>query len=167
MVVHDRRQERRSRSGKPDGARKHVSRTTTGTSRSRPGPRSRFDGHRAAISIRGLPGHLVRRHCINFLEYKGTVYLYDACFGFGSVEIQSPLPPDYLAVPQGAALAVQVRLPGWGGRLHARDDTERRGDFAVGFRVPPRFAACKRNDCADGEHSANCGWSGRPDVSLG
>ena len=65
----------------------------------------------------GLPGIWYDGHCINFLEYKGTVYLYDACFGFGSVEIQSPLPPDYPAVPQGErALGPRSGPPTWMGR---------------------------------------------------
>ena len=57
----------------------------------------------------GLPGFWYDGHCINFLDYQGRVYLYDACFGFGSVEIQSPLPPDNLAVPQGGAALAPFR----------------------------------------------------------
>ena len=57
----------------------------------------------------GLPGYWYDGHCINFLVYQGKVYLYDACFGFGSVEVHSPLPPDNLAVPQGGAALAPFR----------------------------------------------------------
>jgi hypothetical protein len=57
----------------------------------------------------GLPGYWYDGHCINFLEYQGRIYLYDACFGFGSVEIQSSLPPDNLAVAQGGAALAPFR----------------------------------------------------------
>jgi hypothetical protein len=51
----------------------------------------------------GLPGFYYDGHCINFLILQGKLYLYDACFNCESVEVQSPLPPDNLAVPQGGA----------------------------------------------------------------
>jgi hypothetical protein len=57
----------------------------------------------------GAPGFLVDGHCINFHIYQGRLYLYDACFGFGSVEIQSPLPPNNLAVPQGGAALAPLK----------------------------------------------------------
>ncbi len=53
-----------------------------------------------------LPGYLYDGHCINFLVHKGRLYLYDACFGVGPVEIDAPLPaPDLIAAKGGADLA--------------------------------------------------------------
>jgi hypothetical protein len=49
----------------------------------------------------GAPGKIVDGHCINFLEYEGKLYLYDACFGVGPVEIASPLPPTNPNIVQG------------------------------------------------------------------
>jgi len=51
----------------------------------------------------GLPGYLNDGHCINFLDHEGKVYLYDACFIIGPVVINSPIPANNLAVPQGGA----------------------------------------------------------------
>ncbi len=52
----------------------------------------------------GLPGgYWADGHCINFLEHGGRVYLYDACFGKGPIEIDAPLPPADLTVVHGAA----------------------------------------------------------------
>ena len=53
----------------------------------------------------GLPGYLEDGHCINFLEHKGRLYLYDACFGVGPFEIDSPLPPDDFAIWGGTQLS--------------------------------------------------------------
>lgn len=44
-------------------------------------------------------------HCINFLEYRGRRYLYDAYFARGPVEIDSPLPPDNHSILGGAELS--------------------------------------------------------------
>ena len=52
----------------------------------------------------GHPGWYDDGHCINFLEYRGRLYLYDACFGTGPFEIDPPLPPDDLSVVGGADL---------------------------------------------------------------
>ncbi len=45
----------------------------------------------------GRPGFIRDGHCVNFLEHKGRLYLYDASFGVGPHEIDSPLPPDDLS----------------------------------------------------------------------
>jgi hypothetical protein len=42
-------------------------------------------------------------HCINFLVYNGGLYLYDACFGAGPIQVNAPLPPNNLNVAQGGA----------------------------------------------------------------
>jgi len=44
-------------------------------------------------------------HCINFLEYRGRLYLYDACFRTGPCEIDSPLPPDDHSIWGGVQLS--------------------------------------------------------------
>ncbi len=44
-------------------------------------------------------------HCINFLEYQRRLYLYDACFGGGPFEIDSPLPPDDYSIFGGMQLS--------------------------------------------------------------
>jgi hypothetical protein len=44
-------------------------------------------------------------HCINFLEHRGRLYLYDACFGTGPFEIDSPLPPDDYSIWDGVQLS--------------------------------------------------------------
>jgi hypothetical protein len=49
----------------------------------------------------GVPGYWADGHCINFLEYRGRLYLYDACFGAGPIEINAPLPRPDPAVAQG------------------------------------------------------------------
>jgi hypothetical protein len=51
----------------------------------------------------GLPNFVVDGHCINFLAHNGRLYLYDACFGVGPIEINAPLPANNLNVPQGGA----------------------------------------------------------------
>jgi len=48
-----------------------------------------------------VSGVLVDGHCINFLVYCGRLYLYDACFGLGPIEIDSPLPTPDLNVAKG------------------------------------------------------------------
>jgi hypothetical protein len=53
----------------------------------------------------GRPGGWLDGHCVNFLEYEGRLYLYDACFAAGPFEIHGPLPPDNLSVWGGAQLA--------------------------------------------------------------
>jgi hypothetical protein len=53
----------------------------------------------------GEPGNWYDGHCVNFLEYNGRLYLYDACFGLGPVEIDAPLPPDDFSVIGGPQLA--------------------------------------------------------------
>jgi hypothetical protein len=40
----------------------------------------------------GKPGEIYDGHCVNFLEYRGRVYLYDACFGAGPFRIDSGVP---------------------------------------------------------------------------
>ncbi len=54
----------------------------------------------------GSPGNYDDGHCINFLEYRGRLFLYDASFGVGPIEIEAPLPvPDLNSPVGGAALA--------------------------------------------------------------
>jgi hypothetical protein len=50
-----------------------------------------------------LPGVLGDGHCINFLVYNGQLYLYDACFGAGPIQINAPLPVNNTNVTQGGA----------------------------------------------------------------
>ena len=40
----------------------------------------------------GRPRRVDDGHCVNFLEYGGDVYLYDACFGVGPILLPSGLP---------------------------------------------------------------------------
>jgi hypothetical protein len=51
----------------------------------------------------GCPGYWDDGHCINFLVHQGRLHLYDACFGRGPIEINSPLPVPDLNVAQGGA----------------------------------------------------------------
>src|SRR5579864_883774 len=51
----------------------------------------------------GLPHYHYDGHCINFLEYNGELYLYDACFGMGPIQVNAPLPVNNLNVVQGGA----------------------------------------------------------------
>lgn len=44
-------------------------------------------------------------HCVNFLEYAGRLYLYDASFGAGPFEIAPPLPPADFSIWSGSELA--------------------------------------------------------------
>jgi len=53
----------------------------------------------------GLRGGWGDGHCINFLEHAGRLYLYDACFGVGPIEIDGPLPPADNTVWGGGQLA--------------------------------------------------------------
>jgi len=39
------------------------------------------------------PDYVDDGHCVNFLDHNGRLYLYDACFEKGPVEISGPLPP--------------------------------------------------------------------------
>ncbi len=50
-----------------------------------------------------LPGLVGDGHCINFLVYNGQLYLYDACFGAGPIQIHAPLPVNNTSVVQGGA----------------------------------------------------------------
>jgi hypothetical protein len=42
-------------------------------------------------------------HCINFLVHGGGLYLYDACFGLGPIQVHAPLPVNNTTVAQGGA----------------------------------------------------------------
>jgi hypothetical protein len=53
----------------------------------------------------GWPNRIFDGHCLNFLEHGGRLYLYDACFERGPVEINMPLPPTNGAAHGGAQLA--------------------------------------------------------------
>ena len=53
----------------------------------------------------GWPNRILDGHCVNFLEYAGRLYLYDACFEIGPVQIAMPLPPTNGATHGGAQLA--------------------------------------------------------------
>jgi hypothetical protein len=44
-------------------------------------------------------------HCVNFLEHKGSLYLYDASFGLGPVKIDPPLPPHDFTIWGGVQLS--------------------------------------------------------------
>jgi hypothetical protein len=48
-------------------------------------------------------------HCINFLVYGGALYLFDACFGLGPIQVNAPLPPNNLNVAQGGADLAPLR----------------------------------------------------------
>jgi hypothetical protein len=51
----------------------------------------------------GAPNFHHDGHCINFLRHNGQLYLYDACFGVGPIQINGPLPVNNLNVAQGGA----------------------------------------------------------------
>jgi hypothetical protein len=53
----------------------------------------------------GRPGDYQDGHCINFLEHRGRLYLYDACFCIGPVEVDAPLPPDDYSILGGVQLS--------------------------------------------------------------
>jgi hypothetical protein len=53
----------------------------------------------------GRPGDYQDGHCINFLEHRGRLYLYDASFCIGPIEIDAPLPPDDYSVLGGVQLS--------------------------------------------------------------
>jgi hypothetical protein len=62
--------------------------------------------HERRYQFFGAPGFWDDGHCINFLVHRGRLYLYDACFGVGPVEIDAPLPvPDLTQAHGGAQLA--------------------------------------------------------------
>jgi hypothetical protein len=50
-----------------------------------------------------IPGFLYDGHCINFLVHNGVLYLYDACFGVGPIQVDAPLPANNTNVAQGGA----------------------------------------------------------------
>ena len=50
-----------------------------------------------------IPQYHYDGHCINFLVYGGSMYLFDACFGLGPIRVNAPLPPNNLNVAQGGA----------------------------------------------------------------
>ncbi|MCI0464978.1 MAG: hypothetical protein L0Z62_49280 [Gemmataceae bacterium] len=97
----------------------------------------------------GVPGYRPDGHCINFLEYKGKLYLYDASFGAGPFEIDAPLPPDDLSILGGALLAsfkaryldaaVDYMLGTLynGGVLHRSDRTSRTNGMTVRTALIP------------------------------
>jgi len=53
----------------------------------------------------GQPGDYQNGHCINFLDYRGALYLYDACFRLGPIEIDAVLPPDDYSILGGPQLS--------------------------------------------------------------
>jgi hypothetical protein len=65
--------------------------------------------HERRYRFYSLPGYIADGHCINFLLYNGKVYLYDACFAIGPLEIQSPLPVVNLLAAQGGAGLAEFR----------------------------------------------------------
>src|SRR5207253_3516444 len=50
-----------------------------------------------------MPGDVADGHCINFLVYNGLLYLYDACFGTGPIQIDATLPVNNTNIAQGGA----------------------------------------------------------------
>jgi hypothetical protein len=48
-----------------------------------------------------VPGFIYDGHCINFLVYNGGLYLFDACFGLGPIQVNAPLPVNNTNVAQG------------------------------------------------------------------
>jgi hypothetical protein len=50
-----------------------------------------------------IPGYISDGHCINFLVHDGGLYLYDACFGLGPIQVNAPLPVNNTNVAQGGA----------------------------------------------------------------
>jgi hypothetical protein len=49
-------------------------------------------------------------HCVNFLVYNGSLYLYDACFGVGPVPVNAPLPANNTNFAQGGADLAPFRV---------------------------------------------------------
>jgi hypothetical protein len=71
-----------------------------------PLPHIRTSTRQAVKDVRGVRGRSYRGLAFP-LDQKpgGTPYLYDACFGTGPCEIDSPLPPDDFSVWGGAQLS--------------------------------------------------------------
>lgn len=61
--------------------------------------------HEERYRFWGRPGDYQDGHCINFLEYRGDLYLYDASFCVGPVRIDAPLPPDDYSILGGTQIA--------------------------------------------------------------
>jgi hypothetical protein len=57
-----------------------------------------------------VPGFIYDGHCINFLVYNGRLYLYDACFGLGPIQVNAPLPVNNTNVAQGGADLAPFRV---------------------------------------------------------
>ncbi len=61
--------------------------------------------HEERYRFWGQPGDYQDGHCINFLEYRGALYLYDACFCVRPVKIDAPFSPDDYSILGGANLS--------------------------------------------------------------
>ena len=74
----------------------------------------------------GVPNYYDDGHCINFLLYNGNLYLYDACFGSGPIQINAPLPLNNVNLAKGGANLAPFKeaLLRCRDRLYAWIDTE-------------------------------------------
>ncbi len=85
----------------------------------------------------GAPNYYYDGHCINFLRHNSQLYLYDACFGVGPIQINAPLPVNNLNVAHGGGKPgpLQGGVSRRRDRLYARIDTQR-------ARLPSVRAIC-------------------------
>lgn len=58
----------------------------------------------------GAPNYWYDGHCINFLRHDGRLYLYDACFGVGPIQVNAPLPVNNLNLAHGGADLAPFRV---------------------------------------------------------
>jgi hypothetical protein len=85
----------------------------------------------------GLPNFHYDGHCVNFLQYDGRLYLYDACFAVGPTEINARLPENNVNVAQGGANLAPFKAAYFDAAIDYMLGSIRNGrDFLQSFRVP-------------------------------
>lgn len=85
----------------------------------------------------GWPNFYYDGHCINFLVHDGRLYLYDACFGAGPIQIDAQLPVNNVNVAQGGVNLTPFKTAYLDDAIDYMLGSIRNGpDFLQSFYVP-------------------------------
>ncbi len=69
----------------------------------------------------GMPGGWADGHCVNFAEFDGQLYLYDASFHLGPIALDMPMPPaDGTVLGGSGARRLRGKVSQHRGVAHAR-----------------------------------------------
>jgi hypothetical protein len=90
----------------------------------------------------GIPNYYFDGHCVNFLVYNNHLYLYDACFGVGPIQINAPLPVNNVNLAQGGASLAPFKTAYFDGAIDYMLGSIRNGSTLLRsiFVYPPGIA---------------------------